>query len=126
MPPILVVAPAESRRRLVKILHEAGYAVSEADSGESALEAARSVSPELILMAIVMGDSNGLEVAASLRQNLNSEAPPIILLGAITPIGLDEEPLTSLVNGYLDIDVSSDDLLAAVQSHVTITNRHIH
>jgi CheY-like chemotaxis protein len=126
MPPILVVASSESRSRLAGILREAGYTVVEADSGENAVETARSVSPELILMAIVMPDSNGLEVAASLRQHLNLELPPIILLGTITPIGIDEEPLASLVSGYLDIDASSDDLLAAVQSHVTITNQQMH
>jgi len=119
---ILVVAPTEIRRRLVNILRQAGYAVAEADSAQSALKSARSLSPELILMAIVMPDSNGLEVAANLRQHLTSELPPILLLGTITPIGIDEEPLASLVSGYLNIDVSSDDLLAAVQSHVTITN----
>jgi CheY-like chemotaxis protein len=123
---ILVVAPTESRTRLVNILREAGYAVAEADSGESALNTARSVSPELILMAIVMPDINGLEVAARLRQHLNSELPPIILLGSITPIGLDEEPLASLVNGYLDIDASSEDLLATVRSHVSIRNQQMH
>ena len=119
---ILVVAPTETRRRLVNILRQAGYAVAEADSAQSALKTARSLSPELILMAIVMPESNGLEVAANLRQHLNFELPPILLLGTITPIGIDEEPLASLVSGYLNIDVSSDDLLAAVQSHVTITN----
>lgn len=119
MSPILVVASTESRNRLVGILREAGYVVAEADSGQSALISARSVSPELILMAIVMPDINGLEVAAKLRQQPNSELPPIILLGSITPIGINEEPLVSLVNGYLDIDASSDDLLATVRSHLT-------
>lgn len=123
---ILVVAPRESRNRMVNILRQAGYTVAEADSGQSALKTARSVSPELILMAIVIPDSNGLEVAARLRQHLNSQSPPIILLGTITPIGIDEEPLASLVSGYLDIDVSSNDLLASVQSHLTITNQQMH
>jgi CheY-like chemotaxis protein len=123
---ILVVAPTESRNRLANILRQAGYTVAEADSGQSALKAARSFSSELILMAIVMPDINGLEVAAKLRQHLNSELPPIVLLGSITPIGIDEEPLASLVAGYLDIDASSDDLLATVRSHVPIRNQQMH
>ena len=126
MPPILVVAATESRDRLARILRAAGYTVAEANSGRSALQMVRSVAPELILMAIVIPDGNGLEVAASLRQRLNSELPPIILLGTITPIGIDDEPLASLVSGYLDIDVSCDDLLAAVQSHVTVAAQQIH
>ena len=126
MPTILVVAATEARYRLVDILRQAGYKVAEADSEESALETVHSVSPELILMAIVMPESNGLEVAARLRQYLNSDLPPIILLGTITPVGIDEEPLSSLVNGYLDIDVSSSDLLAAVRSHVAMANQELH
>jgi len=126
MPRILVVAADESRSRLAGILRKAGYTVVEANSAEDAVETACSIYPQLILMAIVMPDSNGLEVAASLRQYLDSKLPPIILLGTITPIGIDEEPLASLVSGYLDIDASSDDLLAAVQSHLTITNQQIH
>lgn len=116
MPSILVAAAPKSRRRLVDILIQAGYSVAEADSGESALITVGSVRPDLILMAIVMPDTNGLEFAAKLRRNLNSEAPPIILLGSITPIGINDEPLASLISGYLDIDVSPDDLLMTVRS----------
>lgn len=119
MSSILVVASKESRGRIAGILRQAGHTVGEADSGQSALTHVQSLSPELILMAIVMPDSNGLEVAAEMRQRLRSELPPIILLGSITPIGLNEEPLALLVDGYLDIDASSDDLLATVRSHLT-------
>ncbi len=126
MSSILVVAATESRSRLVNILRQADYVVFEADSGESALSTARAVSPNLILMAIVLPDINGLEVAARLRHHLNPELPPVILLGSITPIGIDEEPLVSLVNGYLDIDASNDDLLATVQSYFISNETQMH
>lgn len=125
MPPILVVADVEPRGRIAHILRQAGYTVAEADSEASTLATASSISPELILMAIVMSDSNGLEVAARLRQHLNSQSPPIILLGAIMPIGIDEEPLASLVSGYLDMDVSANELLVTVQSHIK-RNQRLH
>jgi len=118
MSTVLVVAGAESRSNFVNVLLDAGYAVVEADSKETALEITRAASPAVILMAIVMPDSNGLEVAATLRKHLNSKLPPIILLGTIAPIGIDEEPLASLVSGYLDIDASSAELLAAVRLRV--------
>ena len=123
MPSVLVVAATESRRRLVEILFRAGYVVAEADSGESALKTVGSVLPDLVLMAIVMPDTNGLEVAATLRRNLNSETPPIILLGSIPPIGINDEPLASLVSGYLNIDASSSELLAMVRSKLTMRNQ---
>jgi CheY-like chemotaxis protein len=119
VPSILVVAAAETRARLVDVLTRAGYSVAEADSGESALNIAGSISPQLILMAIVMPDSNGMEVAATLRRSFNSQFPPIILLGSIPPIGINDEPLSSLISGYLDINAPSSELLAMVRSKLT-------
>src|ERR1700741_1516622 len=123
MPSVLVVAAAEARRRLVEMLFQAGYVVAEADSGESALKTVDSVLPDLILMAIVMPDTNGLEIAATLRRNLNSKTPRIVLLGSIPPIGINDEPLASLVSGYLNIDASSNELLAMVRSKLTVRNQ---
>jgi PleD family two-component response regulator len=115
MAPILVVAAMESRRRLVDILLGAGYSVVEAAAEEDVLKAMSCVSPDLVLMAIVMPDSNGLELAAKLRRNFSSESLPIVLLGSIPPIGINDEPLTSLVSGYLSTDVSAHDLLSTVR-----------
>lgn len=123
MSPILVVAPAASRRRFVNILHHAGYSVSEADCGETALEIALTVTPGLILMAIVMPQSNGLETAAKLRRIPELRSLPIILLGSVTPIGLNDEPLVSLVNGYLDFDASAGELLNTVDSQLAVNTR---
>ena len=123
MPSILVAADTESRRRLGDILVGAGYSVAEADSGESVLKTVGSVSPDLILMAIVMPDTNGLEVAAKLRRNQNGDPPPIVLLGSITPIGINDEPLASLISGYLDINVSPGDLLMMVRSKLAMNGQ---
>ena len=120
---ILVVAAIESRRRLADILFRAGYAVAEAESREGVLRTVRSGSPDLILMAIVMPDTNGLEVAAELRRNLNSNCPPVVLLGSITPVGINDQPLASLISGYLDINVSPDDLLLMVRSKLGVNGQ---
>jgi CheY-like chemotaxis protein len=123
MLPILVVADAEPRRRLADILRQAGYFVAEADSGESAINLAYSVSPKLILMAIVMQDSNGLEAAAKLRRISDFQSLPIILLGSVPPIGMNDEPLASLVSGFLNIDASAKELLATVRSHLPVNDQ---
>ena len=120
---ILVVAATESRRRLVEILAGAGYSVVEADSEEDVLKAVSSVSPDLVLMAIVMPASNGLELAAKLRRNFSSKSLPIVLLGSMPPVGIDDEPLASLVTGYLNTDVSADDLLRSVRQTLASENR---
>ena len=124
MRPILVVAGVRThRRRLAEVIAHAGYSVVEAETGQSALKLAQDNPPSLALVAIVMPDINGLEIAAQLHQSLGNESPPIILLGAIRPIGLEEEPLASLVCGYLNIDVSSSELLATVRSQLVMSSQ---
>jgi len=118
-----VVAGAEAcRQRLVQVLVQAGYRVIEAETGRTALSIAQHSAPKLILIAIVMPDIGGLEIAAQLQENFGREAPPIILLGALPPIGLNDEPLASLVSGYLNMDVSPVELLATVQSQLVLSS----
>lgn len=123
MLPILVAASRASRRRFVDILRKAGYLVTEADCGESAIRTACTVFPRLILIAIVMPKSNGLETAARLRRIPDFYSLPIILLGSVTPIGMDHEPLISLVNGYLNLDAPAKELLATVDSQLSLNRQ---
>jgi CheY-like chemotaxis protein len=111
---ILVVGGDHVRRRFAGILLGRGYEVVEAESGETAIDLALSLLPEVVLMSIVLPQLNGLETAARLRTLSKSPGVSIILLGCVAPIGLGDEPLASLIDGYLSIDASSDELLACV------------
>jgi CheY-like chemotaxis protein len=111
---LIAIAIHKTRQRFSKILSEAGYEVIEADSGETALELAISSPPHLVLMAIVMPDINGMQSAARLHSRQILKTVPIILLGSVAPLGIDQEPLASIVQGYLDIDVGPEELLAYV------------
>jgi CheY-like chemotaxis protein len=115
MKPILIVNGAkDARLRLIEILSQAGYETVDADTGQRALEIAPNLQPALVFMTIVMPDSNGLETALRLRNLSGFEAVPIILLGCLPPLGIHDEPLASLVNGYLPLDASADELLSCV------------
>ncbi|MFN2516927.1 MAG: response regulator [Pyrinomonadaceae bacterium] len=114
---LIAISAPDLRARFSDILSQAGYRVIAAESGESAIELAKSVNPDLVLMAIVMPTLDGLQTASRLRAVLSFPIP-IVLLGTITPIGIDEKPLASLVDGYLNLDVSSEQLLACVANHL--------
>ena len=114
MRPVLVVGSDQIRQRFADILSRTGYDVVEAESGETAIELTPSLSPEVVLMAILLPHLNGLETAARLRTLSKVWPLSIILLGSIPPIGLDHEPLASFVDGYLSIDASPDELLECV------------
>jgi DNA-binding NarL/FixJ family response regulator len=75
----LVVDDHPSFRRTARVLLEAeGFeVVGEAADGASAIEAALSLAPDVVLLDVYLPDINGFEVAAELLRNGN---PPEIVL----------------------------------------------
>jgi len=114
---LIVISAPDVRDRFSDVLSQAGYHVATAESGESAIELARSFQPDLVLMAIVMPKLDGLQTASRLRALLGLTSVRIIMLGTVAPIGIDDEPLASLVDGYLSLDASPDEALACVAKH---------
>ncbi len=119
MKSVLIVAePTKARHRFSKTLSEAGYQVTEADTGESALIQAASSPPDLVLMTIVMPGLNGLQTSARFRSTPTLKSLPIVLLGSLPPLGINEEPLATMVDGYLGLEASAEELLAFVSRYV--------
>src|SRR5438128_75055 len=65
-------------------LEQAGYRVITAADGASALEAARSEAPDLVILDIMLPEMDGLEVCRLLRREKNTETTPILMLTAKT------------------------------------------
>jgi CheY-like chemotaxis protein len=116
---LIVNGLLESRLRLRNILSVAGYEVLEADSGEQALQIAPSILPDLILLTIVLSGVTGLEAALRLRESHELQGVAIVLLGHVPPILMEAEPLASIVDGFLNIDVARDELLACVSNLIS-------
>jgi len=77
---ILVVEDEDTiRQTLAYNLEREGYAVSEAGTGAAALREARRLSPDLVVLDLMLPEMNGLEVCRVLRQEM---AVPILMLTA--------------------------------------------
>lgn len=76
---VLIVDDHASFRRQARALLEAeGYAVvGEAPDGRSAIELARALAPEIVLLDIGLPDMDGFEVA---RQLAEASRPPVVAL----------------------------------------------
>ena len=81
----LVVDDHPSFRKTARVLLESeGFEViGEAADGASAIEAARSLQPDVVLLDIVLPDIDGFEVAAALGRNGNPAA--IVLTSSHDP-----------------------------------------
>jgi DNA-binding response OmpR family regulator len=77
---ILVVDDEENVSGLLKLYLEAeGFRVEIAEDGLKALELARKINPDLIILDIMLPFKNGWQVAQELRKDMNT---PIIMLSA--------------------------------------------
>jgi len=85
--------------------------IARARTGREAVEKAKELSPDLILMDIKMEDMDGLEAS---RQILAQQPVPIIILTAYSQMDLIEKADEVGVSGYLVKPVSENDLLPAI------------
>jgi len=120
MKQILVVDDTEVWRRLsFNLLSEAGYRVVEADSGERAIELARSLSKlDLVVVDFGMPQLNGIDTAKLLRMVSGYESVPIILLTAEDFPGDCDHPPAPFVDGYVDKKHVSGKLVDCVKLHL--------
>jgi DNA-binding response OmpR family regulator len=80
-------------------LEQAGYRVVTAANGSSALDAARSEIPDLIILDIMLPGMDGLEVCRQLRRESSTATTPIVMLTA-----KDDE-----IDKVVGLEVGADD-----------------
>ena len=68
---------------LKKRLTAGGYSVLTADNGKDAITIAKSKSPDLIILDVLMPGMDGGEVAKKLKDNFRTQNIPIIFLTAL-------------------------------------------
>jgi two-component system alkaline phosphatase synthesis response regulator PhoP len=97
---ILVVDDEEDILELLTFnLTKEGYDVSSASSGEEALSVARTGSPDLILLDLMLPGMDGLEVARRIKGEPSTKHIPIVML---TAKGEESDIVTGLELGADD------------------------
>lgn len=84
-PPLVLVADDQVPATIIleRIFKHEGYDVKVVYNGKDALEAARELLPDLILLDIMMPQLNGFEVLSTLRENVTTANIPTILITAM-------------------------------------------
>ena len=101
-------------RRILEV-DDALQVVGEAEDGLGAVEAARRLRPQVVLMDVRMPHLDGLAATRRLLEQGGDEAPRVLVL---TTFALDEYVYGALragASGFLLKDAPAEDLLAAVR-----------
>lgn len=97
------------------ILRFGGYRVVQARDGRAALEAARTVAPDLILMDVSIPYVDGLEVTRRLKSDPATKRIPVIALTAHALPSDRDRALEAGCNGYISKPAEPRAVLAAVR-----------
>jgi two-component system sensor histidine kinase/response regulator len=100
-----------------RLLKQAGFEVTEAETGTQALELAEALRPALIMLDVNLPDISGLEVCRKIKSNSLLGSTPVLQISASAVS--TEDRVDGLDNGadaYLVEPVHSDVLLATVRA----------
>lgn len=113
---ILIVEDNELNMKLFRDLLEAhGYETQESRDGQEALEMARSVMPDLVLMDIQLPVISGLDVAKAMKADDTLKHIPIIAVTAFAMKGDEEKIRQGGCEAYLSKPISLTSFLETVE-----------
>jgi CheY-like chemotaxis protein len=102
MKKVLVADDKATSRELVRtVLEKCGYEVFEAADGTEALQRAREIQPDLIILDLHMPGVGGIGVVRELRLEAQFASTPIMALTASAMQGDQERALSAGFTGYL-------------------------
>jgi len=114
---ILVVEDDEDIMELIAYnLEREKYSVTKAESGEAALAATTKFRPDLVLLDLMLPETDGLEVCRQLKSSPQTESVPIIM---VTAKGDEPDVVTGLELGaddYVSKPFRPKELMARVRA----------
>jgi two-component system cell cycle response regulator DivK len=114
---VLLIEDNEQNRYLATfLLQHHGYQVWSAVDGQSGIQMARELLPDLILVDIQLPGMNGYEVTRILRGIPTLRLTPIVAVTSYAMVGDREKSLASGCNGYIEKPIEPETFIAQVES----------
>ena len=123
---ILVVEDNQDLSLLFKlVLESAGYQVATLDDGRDALAEVEKIQPRLVLMDIMMPETNGLQVSRHIKEQSNYRSLPILLVSALDCLQqeqLDRSKADGIIYKPFDLDYFVDKVKQMTSSQIPSSN----
>ncbi|MEC4812801.1 MAG: response regulator [Scytonema sp. PMC 1069.18] len=107
---------------LFDFLESAGFRTLVAQSGESALEKLRFISPDLILLDVMMPGMNGFETCCRLKASEATKDIPIIFMTVLSDEADRVKGLTSGAVDYITKPFQQEEVLARIKIHLELSH----
>jgi two-component system sensor histidine kinase/response regulator len=109
-------------RLLTQMLTKRGYEVRPLTNGLQALEAARLMPPDLILLDIMMPEIDGYEVCERLKADAQTRDIPVIFISALDETQDKVKAFTVGGVDYIPKPFQVEEVLARVETHLALRN----
>jgi len=114
---ILVVDDEIGALTLIGIMLErGGFSVLRAQSGVAALQMLDEVTPDLIILDVMMPGKDGIELCGDIRQREQTERTPIIILSARGDADAIIRGIEAGANDYLLKPILHHDLVSKIRT----------
>lgn len=110
---------------LVDYLNQSGFKISVAKSGESALEKVQKVSPNLILLDIMMPGIDGFETCRRLKADPQIQKNPVVFMTALSDVTDKVRGLQLGAVDYITKPIQLEEVLARINVHLALRNAEL-
>ncbi|MBW8768631.1 MAG: response regulator [Gemmatimonadetes bacterium] len=117
---VLVVDDNADMRDYIARLLAADYAVRTVENGRAALDVVHTARPDLVVSDVMMPELDGFGLVRALRDDISTEAIPVILLSARAGEEATVEGLDAGADDYLVKPFAAAELLARVRTQLEI------
>ena len=124
-PTILIVDDEEINVKLIKgMLSQENYNIFGAFSGQEALSMLTSISPDLIMLDVMMPEMDGFELCRKIKQNENTQIIPVLMVTALREKKHRLMAMDCGADDFLSKPVERTELKIRVKSLLRIKNYH--
>jgi CheY-like chemotaxis protein len=107
-----------SKRKVLAVLKNLGCVVVEAANGREAVDLARQVKPDLVILDLYMPQMNGLEALDALRADRQFKKTTIAMLTVEADASFVRDALSRGADDYIRKDSSPSELQKRLDKHI--------
>ncbi len=121
---VLVVDDTPANIEMLYAILQAEFALSVATNGTDALEIARSMPPDIILLDIIMPNMDGYEVCRRLKERPETSGIPVIFVTALSSPVDEEKGFKLGAVDFITKPFSPPTVVARLRTHLSLYNQN--